>query len=651
MIVLGSGTNAAAEANRYLQLASASVYSSLGKLSGGTRIANPADDAGGLAVGMKLASAFNRLGAVQNNLLNAISFKQVQESALKHLGDLLGRMSELKTFSLDPTKSASDLSNYSQEYSLLAAEIRKMDQGTFNGIKLFSDTTTAQSLTISSDGEGTTSLVSAVPTLKASILTDVACEKTYEVVSGTMEWSDAEAEAISKGGHLAQFKTSTDWDEAFYQLGSALTAGPLWIGLKQDAGSAMASAGWKWVTGETLASQTAPANWAGGQPDNGGSPEVASPASADALVWNQPAAQCATFGHLGDELASNADGVVSGYVIQYTDSTGATKYQAVRGSALSWDQARLAAYSPSGGVLPTNTSQTISSYSTISGSTALTVSSTNALSVGMSLSDGGVLVANGSTIVAINNATKVVTMSQPSTVTGSVSGGVGLVASMPQNPHLATLKTAAEYAAAKSQLQTQGVGTNEVLWLGGYQSVSGTEADPSADWHWVASLQAGDSLVHPGTDASMSWDSNAHAQQPDNLSSKAVGENVAYMSGSLGQWSDATQNPNQGSTTVSGYLLQTDTIRSVTQAKLESALEWVATARAQCGADISTLQFEIDRSQNQQVNLEAAHSRIVDLDVAAEAGKLGRSQVLAQAASNALTQANSSSQIILRLLG
>lgn len=649
MIVLGSGTNAAAEANRYLQLANASVYSSLGKLSGGTRIANPADDAGGLAVGMKLAAAFNRLGAVQNNLLNAISFKQVQESALKHLGDLLGRMSELKTLSLDPTKSASDLSDYSQEYSLLAADIRKIDEGTFNGIKLFSDTTADQSLTISSDGDGTTSLVSAVPTLKTSLLTDVACEKTYEVVSGTMEWSDAEAEAISKGGHLAQFKTSTDWDEAVYQLGSALTSGPLWIGLKQDAGSAMASAGWKWVTGETLTSQSAPANWAGGQPDNGGSAEVTSSASADALVWNQPAAQCATFGHLGDELASNADGVVSGYVIQYTDSTGATMYQAVRGSALSWDQARLAAYSPSGGILPANTSQTISNYSTISGSTALTVSSTTGLSVGMSISDG-LLVANGSTIVAINSATKVVTMSQSSTVTGSITGG-SLAASMPQSPHLATLKTAAEYAAAKSQLQTQGVGTNEVLWLGGYQSVSGTEADPSADWHWVASLQAGDSLVQPGTDASMSWDSSAHAQQPDNLSSKAVGENVAYMSGSLGQWSDATQNPNQGSTTVSGYLLQTDTIRSVTQAKLDSALEWVATARAQCGADISTLQFELDRSQNQQVNLDAAHSRIVDLDVAAEAGKLGRSQVLAQAASNALTQANSSSQIILRLLG
>lgn len=649
MIVLGSGTNAAAEANRSLQLAGASVYSSLGRLSGGTRIANPADDAGGLAVGIKLAAAFKRLGAVQNSLLNAISFKQVQESALRHLGDLLGRMSELKTLSLDPTKSVSDLLNYSQEYSLLAAEIRKMDQETFNGIKLFSDTTIAQSLTISSDGDGTTSLVSAVPTLKTSILTDVACDKTYQVVSGVMEWSDAEADAVSKGGHLAQFKTSTDWEEAIYQLGSALTAGPLWIGLKQDAGSAMASAGWKGVTGETLASQTAPANWSGGQPDNGGSSEDSSPASADALVWNQPAEQCATFGHLGDELASNADGVVSGYVIQYTDSTGATKYQAVRGAVLSWEQARIAAYTPSGGVLPPNTAQTISSYSTISGSTALTVSSTSGLSVGMSLDDG-LLVATGSTVVAINSATKVVTMSQPSAVTGSVTGG-SLVASMPQNPHLATLKTASEYAAAKSQLQTQGVGTNEVLWLGGYQSVSGTETDPSTDWHWVASLQAGDSLVHPGTDASMSWDSNAHAQQPDNISSKAVGENVAYMSGSLGQWSDATQNPNQSSTIVSGYLLQTDTIRSITQAKLNSALEWVATARAQCGADIATLQFEIDRSQNQQVNLDAAHSRIVDLDVAAEVGKLGRSQALAQAASNALTQANSSSQIILRLLG
>jgi flagellin-like hook-associated protein FlgL len=267
----------------------------------------------------------------------------------------------------------------------------------------------------------------------------------------------------------------------------------------------------------------------------------------------------------------------------------------------------------------------------------------------MELYDGA-LVASGATIVSINTATKVVTMSVPSTVTGSMAGG-NLVASRAQNPHLATLKTSAESAAAKAQLQAQGVGTNEVLWLGGYQAPAGVETDPAADWHWVASVQAGDSLVHSGTDAPMSWDSNAHGAQPDNLSSNAVGENVAYMSGSSGQWSDATQNPNQGSGTVSGYLLQLDTLLAVNQTKLASAMEWVANARAQCGADMSRIQFKMDSLKNQAVNLDAARSRIADVDLASEVGRLNRSQVLVQAASNALSQANSSSQIVLRLLG
>jgi flagellin-like hook-associated protein FlgL len=648
MIVLGSGANTASEANSRLQLAKASVYASLTKLSSGSRIVNAADDAGGLAVQMKMAAAFRRLGALENNLLNALSFKQVQQDSLQRLGSLLERMSELKTLSVDPTKNASDRANYSQEYSELASEIRKLDEGTFNGIRLFSDTSVDQSVTISSSEDGSASIVSAVPSLKVSTLKDVACEKTYRIVSGTMEWSEAEADAVSKGGHLAQFKSDSDWDQAVYQLGSALTAAPLWIGLKQDAGAAMAGAGWKWVTGESLAAQSAPAKWAGGQPDNGGAPEAASPAAADALVWNQPAAQCATFGHLGDELASNADGVVSGYVIQYTDNMGATRYKAVQGASMTWDQARLAAYHPSVAVLPGNTSQSISNYSTASQSTALSVSSTAGLSVGMSLN--GALVAQGAKIVAIDAATNVVTMSLPSTAAGSMNGG-NLLASMPQDPHLATLKTAAEYSAARSQLQAQGVGTNEVLWLGGYQAPSGVETDPAADWHWVASLQAGDSLVHPGTDESMSWSSDAHAGQPDNLSSSAVGESVAYMSGGAGQWSDSTQNPNQGASTVSGYLLQIDTLLAVNQTMLGNALEWVAGARAQCGADMALIRFEMDRFQNQQLNLDAARSRISDVDVASESGRLSRSQVLVQAAANAVVQANASSQTVLRLLG
>lgn len=648
MLILGSGTNASAAANRSLQLASAAVYSSLGKLSSGSRTLSASEDAAGLGVQIKLVAAFNRLGALESNLLNALSFKQVQEESLKQVGDLLGRMSELKTLSLDPTKSALDLANYAQEYSALASEIRKTNDRTFNGIRLFSDTSADASSSLVTSEDGSRTMPLSVPSMQISTLTDVACDKTYEVVSGSLEWSAAEADALSRGGHLAQFKISTDWEQALFQLGSALTAAPLWIGLKQDAGSSSAGSGWKWVTGESLAGQTAAINWSGGQPDNGGNPEASSPASADALVWNQPATQCATAGHLGDEDASNADGVVSGYVIQYSDSAGATQYKAVRSSPMTWDQARLAAYSPAGGVLPANTEQTITGYST-DGSSLLTLTSTTTagLRVGMSMSDGA-LVPLGATIVSINSPTTV-TLSAVCSVTASVTGGALSVVA-PQNPRLATLKTESEYAAAKAQLEAQGVGVNEVLWLGGYQSPAGVESDPAADWHWVASVQAGDSLVHPTTDSAMSWGANSHAGQPDNLSASAVGENVAYQSGASGEWLDSSENPNQGSTTVSGYLLQRDTLRAITQDKLSSAIQWVSTARAQCGAEMSRIQFDMAGVQSSQVNLDAARSRISDVDVAAEAGRLSRSQVLLQAAASSLAQANSGSQIVLRLL-
>lgn len=648
MIVLGNSSNASATAARSLQLASAALEESLDKLSSGRRIVNTRDDAAGAAVHMKLVAAFNRMNAVESNLLNANSLLQVQSSSLQELSALLSRMSELKVASMDATKSQADLSNYALEYSQLAAQIRKIDERTFNGLRLFSDTSSDSVARVSASEDGTQTLNITVPSMKVSTITDVACDKTYQIVTASMEWSEAEADAVSKGGHLAQFKSSTDWEQAVFQLGSSLTQNPLWIGLKQDAGSLAAATGWKWVTGENLGTARYGVDWDGGQPDNGGAGEAGAAASADALVWNQPASQCSTFGHLGDEDASNSAGDVTGYVIQYLDGTGATQYKAVRGTPLTWDQARLAAYTPAAGVLPANASQALArDFSVANASAVLTLSSTAGLSAGMSIEDG-LLIPPGATIVSVDSTTQV-TMSTAASTSASVTGGA-LTITRPQYPHLATLKTGAEYAAAKAQLQNQGVGTNEMLWLGGYQASVGAETDPEADWHWVAAVKAGDSLVNSTTDAALIWSSNNHGDQPDNLPSAAVGENVAYMSGSSGGWFDATQSPNQGGVTVSGYLLQTNTLTAITLDKIAAAEQWVSQYQAQCGAAMSRVQFQLDGVRNAKMNLEAAGSRIADVDVASETSKLNRAQVLMQAGATAMAQSNQSAQLVLRLL-
>ena len=76
----------------------------------------------------------------------------------------------------------------------------------------------------------------------------------------------------------------------------------------------------------------------------------------------------------------------------------------------------------------------------------------------------------------------------------------------------------------------------------------------------------------------------------------------------------------------------------------------MATSRAQNGADSSRLGFSSDILAVNKANLEAANSRIVDVDVAEESTRLARNNILVQAGSAMLAQANAASQSALRLL-
>ena len=69
---------------------------SLNRLSSGKQIVTPADDAGGLAVSMKLSSAIGRNKSILSNIQNAHSFAEVQDGALSSAATIVDRMAELK---------------------------------------------------------------------------------------------------------------------------------------------------------------------------------------------------------------------------------------------------------------------------------------------------------------------------------------------------------------------------------------------------------------------------------------------------------------------------------------------------------------------------------------------------------------------------
>jgi flagellin-like hook-associated protein FlgL len=326
--------------------------------------------------------------------------------------------------------------------------------------------------------------------------------------------------------------------------------------------------------------------WMAGEPDNGNNLNPNPP--ADGLAWNQDKPNCVTRGHMGDEEMDNASGTVSGYIIQYTDSNNVTKYKAVRNNPLTWDQARAAAYDVLNPELPA-----------------------------------------GAT-----------------------------------NPHLATLKTQAEVNAAKQQISVeQGVPAREVLWLGGYQSLPSGVVETASNvkdyWHWIAETlpvptQPASALANvenPAVDPHLDWGTLfPHGNQPDNISSSAINENVGYIAGPFGEWGDSTEDPNQKD--IKGYLFERDNdFSKIPLDGLVKTLEWVAHYRALCGAESSRIRFAHDAASTIRVNLESAQSRIADTDVSRETILLARNKVLVESGVKMLQSAHEAMQVTLKLLG
>ena len=133
---------AAVKANFHLGRNSNSLQKSLTKLSSGSRITAPADDAGGLAVAMKLKASINRLSAAESNIQNAISFLEVQDGVLDSVSKILDRMSELKSLSRDVMKNVNDQATYNNEFKDLQIQLFEMAGTTFNGVSLFASTAT-----------------------------------------------------------------------------------------------------------------------------------------------------------------------------------------------------------------------------------------------------------------------------------------------------------------------------------------------------------------------------------------------------------------------------------------------------------------------------------------------------------------------------
>ena len=103
---------------------------------------------------------------------------------------------------------------------------------------------------------------------------------------------------------------------------------------------------------------------------------------------------------------------------------------------------------------------------------------------------------------------------------------------------------------------------------------------------------------------------------------------------------------NLSAWTTAGSVAQTGT----TLTKIDTAIQGISAARADFGAAINTLEYSIDNLNTAVQNTMAAKSAVMDADYASETTELARTQIISQASTAMLSQANQQAQSVLALL-
>lgn len=187
MSVVINTNSAATVASNNLATSNSMLQRSLNRLSSGMKIVKPSDDAGGLAVSMKLSATINRTKAVNTNIANAQSFLQTQDGALQTAAKVLDRMSELKILSNDVTKNASDKANYDTEFTALKSQLTALSEEKFNGVSLFTAAASATTLAVPTTESGATTVAINQSALANGVttMTGAASLSAFTVVQAT----------------------------------------------------------------------------------------------------------------------------------------------------------------------------------------------------------------------------------------------------------------------------------------------------------------------------------------------------------------------------------------------------------------------------------------------------------------------------------
>jgi len=288
-------------------------------------------------------------------------------------------------------------------------------------------------------------------------------------------------------------------------------------------------------------------------------------------------------------------------------------------------------------------------------STALTVAGSvtiNGFNVGATVSDG--VSSTGGTASALSKAAAI----------NAITGQTGVTATVGATTVAATATSA---TATTFTLGINGVtvtGTTDATAKGAASSIAAAINAVSSQTGVVASVDAGATGAYTltATDGrnidvtitsagSSNLSAATHYGKLSLTSSQSAGITVGGTSaaaiGATAIYTEATATAGAG---VSSLDLTTVSGAQSALTTLDRAINTVTDSRASMGAYQNRLTATISNLETTSVNLSASRSRIIDTDYAKETTNLAKSQIITQAATAMLAQANQSAQSVLALL-
>ena len=600
-------------AQRSLAESTQMLDKAMARLSSGSKINSASDDAAGLAIVQRMTAQINGLNMAVKNANDGISLTQSIEGALVEVSDMLQRLRELAVQAANDTNTGTDRAFLQAEVNLLIAEITRVSSNTrYNQAAVLDGSYSNKIMQVGTEGG---------ETIQFSV-DSVAADK------------------------LGAYKVTGDRIEAFKGNGAGAYGN-----ITDDADDII-------INGNSLSKTIAVAD-------------------ADSAK-NVAAKINAVTGETG--VTATAKSYAHYYSTWQADQTASVKINNVTTGEFV--------------ISSSNVLDAVDKINAISGSTGVTATATSDYKVLLYASDGrDILVENEKSILG----QRVKAVSHDGTSVATVAGTAGVKESAAATAtdsssvtqYLRNMQTGESvtlaYTAGNSTANTLTAINNALDALGGKWAAGG-------DWHITATTTNTSKVTFTGTAALGDFQLYSNSAMTTsvfettsdtlgNLDTTSVsllaagttalegtaGGDSATVQGSISLSSsklfsvtqsgtEVTPNDNYFTTgaaalnTVSNVDLRTQSTASTAISVLDGAIEKISSMRADLGAIENRLSHTVSNLMNVAENTADARSRINDADYSIESANLAKSQVLQQAGTAMLAQANARSQLVLQLL-